>query len=242
MMREKAIIFNKKLRELVHFERLGFQDYENDDFFHTWKLKRENNSKTDVINYGFSKDKWEDDMFLLPIRLFIVFQQINKILIRIDKSNLYNFFLLEPTIIQFPKYNLEKDKYNYQQRDLLFVKNRVVNEQVLEKALIIFKEQLDTTVLPFFDKIQTLQDVNDEILEKVDWMEWSNYISGQATFKALIIMKLCDSEKKYQEFSQFYKERISNAIQEGKTEYQDLYNTLVELLNYLDKGKYLEVI
>jgi hypothetical protein len=153
-----------------------------------------------------------------------------------------NYNLFEPTIIELPDFDKKGTGNYYDISKLLFVKNKIVDEKIFKESLALFKEQLATTVLPFFDKIQTLQQVNDEILEKYDWLEWSNYISGQTMFKALIIMKLCNNAAKYRDFSLFYKERINNAIQEGKIEYQDLFNTLVALLDYLDSGKYLEVI
>lgn len=241
-MRENVKIFNEQLRDHINFESFGFQEFENDDFFYSWKLLRKTNDKTDLISYSFSKDKWGDELFLIPIRATIVFEKINRILLNIDKSHLYDFYLLEPTITQFPNFNLEKDKYNYQQRDLLFVKNGIVNGQIFEEALVVFQEHLEKNVLPFFDKIQTLQQINDEILEKYEQREWTKYIIGETMFKSLIIMKLCNNTAKYNEVRQSHKEIITNAIQEGHTQYQERYNTLVELLDYLESGKYLEVI
>lgn len=240
-MEEKVKIFNKRLRELVHFGKLGFHDYENDVFFHAWKLKRETANKVDVISYGFSKDKWGDDMFLHPINSFIVFNEINKILINMSNHS-YNFYLHDPTILEFPSFDKKNTENYYNIAKLLFIKNKIVNEEIFEDALEIFQEQLTTNVLPFFDKIKTLQQVNDEILEKYEVREWTKYISGETMFKALIILKLCNNITKYNQVSQSHKEIIANAIREGQIQYQERYNTLVELLDYLDSGKYLEII
>lgn len=233
--------FNQQLLDVVNFEQLGFQVFENDKFFYGWKLKKYINDKTDIISYGFSKDKRGYDVFLHPIRSFIVFEAVNKILLNINNQS-YNFYLNDPTIIQIPGFDKKDTEYYDNISKLSFVCDRVILEEIYKEALELFKEQLETTVLPFFDKIQTLQQVNDEILEKYEPREWTKYISGETMFKALIILKLCNNEVKYQEASQSHKQIIANAIQEGHIQYQERYNTLLELLDYLNSGNYLEVI
>ena len=64
-MKENVKRFNEILREKIRFQILGFQNFEKDDFFYTWKEKREVGNKIDIISYGFSKDKWEDNMLNL---------------------------------------------------------------------------------------------------------------------------------------------------------------------------------
>lgn len=244
-MKKNVEIFNNRLRERVNFEKLGFQEVEYDAFSFSWKLIREKNDKIDKIIYSFSKDKWGDDLKLNSISTHIVFEKVNTILFTILRDERYLPQWHDDTILRLPNFDLEVDKYIQQIRDLLFVKNRVVNDQIFEEALTGFQEQLKTSVLPFFDKIQTLQDVNDEILEKMNWMEWHKYISGLNGvhyFKSIIILKLCNNEKKYKEFTEMYSQLILDAINNGRTEVQELYNTLIELLDYLDSGKYLEVI
>lgn len=241
-MEQNVKRFNKLLRNTVNFENLGFQDFKIDGFVFSWELHRKIGHKTDRIDYSFSKDKWGDDLELNTISPRIIFEPVNKILMNIQNNEANYFYLADPTIIKIPNFDLEEGKYVEKSRNLLFVKNRVVNEQIFEEALEVFQEQLTSNVLPFFDKIQTLQQVNDEILEKYDWLEWSNYISGQTYFKALVILKLCNNGTKYAEFSSLYKLRIESAIKEGHTEYQDFYNCLIELCDYLESGKYLEEI
>lgn len=228
---------NKRLTKLVKFEQLGFNLYsfhENNDYCE-YQYHRSFKDKLDVLKYGVYLDDNKIFLTIGAIKSSITFPVVNNILSKVSTVN-------DETLQAVPEIGInEYTEYFYKLKNI-YISCKTLDDLSFRLSYTLFQEQLETTVLPFFDKIQTLQQVNDEILEKVDWLEWSNYISGQATFKALIIMKLCNNEKKYQEFSQFYKERISNAIQEGKTEYQDLYNTLVELLNYLDSGKYLEVI
>lgn len=243
-MKKNVEIFNKSLREQVSFEKLGFQEVEYDAFSFSWKLIRQTNDKIDKLIYSFSKDKWSDDLILHPISAYIIFEKVNAILWTISKDERYLPQWHDNTIIRLPNFDLEVDKYIHLIRDLLFVNNRVVNKQIFEKALGIFKEQLDTIVLPFFDKIQTLQDINDKILERVDWMEWHKYISGLNGvhyFKSIIIMKLCNNENGYSEFTKMYSQLLLDAINSGRSEVQVLYNTWQDLLEYLDSGKYLEI-
>jgi hypothetical protein len=242
VMKEKIKVLHNQLRETVQFEELGFQDFEKDILFYNWKLKRDKGEKTDIVSYSFSKDKWNYEMFLHPINSFIVFEKLNKILLSVDKSNLFNCYLLEPTLIELPNFDKKNTKNYYDIAKLQFIKDRIFNEQIFEEALALFQEQLKSTALPFFDKIQTLQQVNDEILEKYEQREWTKYIFKETMFKALIIMKLCNNTDKYYEVSKSHKEIIANAIQEGHTQYQERYDTLIKLLDFLESGKYLEVI
>jgi hypothetical protein len=240
MMREKVNELNAQLRELVNFGQFGFKDLEQDIFFYSWKLKREISKKIDIVSYGFSKDKWGDDMFLHPINSYIVFEEVNKILLDVKNDN-SSFYLHEPLIVELPNFDKKNTENYYDISRLLFIKNRTLDEQLFDKALNIFKEQLETSVLPFFDRIQTLQQINDEILEKYEWIDWNNYISGQTYFKALIILKLCNNDNKYNEFKEFYKERIDKAIKEGHVEHRDYYTFLIQLLDYLESDRYLEI-
>ncbi|MDZ7933820.1 MAG: hypothetical protein U5M51_02365 [Emticicia sp.] len=97
-----------------------------------------------------------------------------------------------------------------------------------------------------FDKIRTLQQVNDEILERVDWNTYNKYISGETGAKVLIIMKLCNNPR-----YEAYKERSDNLIAEqlndpNYTPYIDILKNqqiiMDEVYNYLESGKYLELI
>ncbi len=64
----------------------------------------------------------------------------------------------------------------------------------------VWKKDIEEKVLPFFDQWSDLKKINDEIIDKVtDWKNLYRYISGEAGFKKMIIMKLCNN-KNYQEF------------------------------------------
>jgi hypothetical protein len=234
----------ERLTSQINFKDFGFILFSYSEFDFGYEYHRSTKYKIDTLKYGFYIDKYEDYSFLSSISYKITFPIINEILLKIfeDKVHLQNFSLNDETIFAIPEIGMQEyTDYHYKQQKLLFIENRIIDEQIFEEALTLFKEQLSMNVLPFFDKIQTLQQINDEILEKYDWMEWSNYISGQTIFKALIIMKLCKNESKYIEFSRSYKEKIYKAISEGHSEYQNLYETLIILLEYLESGKYLEL-
>jgi hypothetical protein len=244
-MNENVTFFNGLLREHIGFERLGFHEVENDMYSNSWKLIRLKNDKIDKIIYSFSKDKWGDDLILHTISASIIFDSVNAILWNVLNEERYLPENHENTIIRFPCFDQESDKYVQQIRDLVFVEKRIVNEIIFNKALGVFKEQLETSVLPFFDKIQTLQEINDEILEKCDWKEWYKYISGLHGvhyFKSIIILKLCNNEKRYNEFTEMYSNLVLDAINNGRTELKELYHNLMVLINYLNNDTHLEIV
>ncbi len=231
-MKKIFIEANKKIQDLVGFKDLGFKEVLFDDY-HTTLLKS-NGLITYKIFYSIYPFNAQSN--ITHIRYEVYFNMINQILLKIVPDfNSYDYIFCDNESWQkassislgFNKHIIEKE---------------VLNEAFLIEVCKLFKINYETYGVPFFDKIQTLQQVNDEILEKHDWMEWSNYISGQTYFKALVILKLCNNGTKYAEFSSLYKLRIESAIKEGHTEYQDFYNCLIELCNYLESGKYLEEI
>lgn len=245
-MEQNVKRFNKLLRNIVNFEDLGFKSFKINNIDFWWELHRTTSHKTDRIVYGFLKDKWGDDLGFNLISTRIIFESVNKILMSVPNKGSYNFYLSDPTIIRLPNFDLEVDKYVPRFRNLLFVKDRVVNEQVFEESLELFQEQLQTTVLPFFDKIQTLQQVNDEILEKVDWNTYNKYISGEAGAKVLIIMKLCNNPR-YEAYKKRSDKLIVEQLNDPKyAQYVDILQNqqiiMDEVYNYLESGKYLEEI
>ncbi len=244
-MKKNVKKFNKRLRQEVNFESLGFQDFEHDDFFYSWELHRESREKVDYLRYTFSRDKWKDEMFLHPPKSSIIFQKVNQILMSLDNKQPNNN-VFEPTIIELPDFDKKGTGNYYDIAKLLFVKNKIVNEEIFKEALALFKEQLATTVLPFFDKIQTLQQVNDEILEKVDWNTYNKYISGESGAKVLIIMKLCNNPR-YEAYKQRSDELIAEQLKDPNyAQYTGILQNqqiiMDEVYNYLESNKYLDVI
>jgi hypothetical protein len=73
-------------------------------------------------------------------------------------------------------------------------------------------------------------------IRKYDWIDWSDYFFKDAHFKAIIIMKLCNNNEKYNEFTAMYKSRIFDAIQSN--DLIPFYENLLKVMNYLDSGEY----
>ncbi|MBE0393691.1 hypothetical protein [Flavobacterium sp. PL002] len=105
----------------------------------------------------------------------------------------------------------------------------------------IFKQNIsnhvDTYIVPFFEKIPNLQAVNDEILNKLSFDEYPNFIPGNCTLKVLIIMKLCENTK-YEDYKTL---KLLAYKKNTETDYKNWiedYETLQSLITYLDSGEY----
>jgi len=105
----------------------------------------------------------------------------------------------------------------------------------------VFKNSLlqhvDEYILPFFERIPSLQAVNDEILNKVQEDEYANYIPGQTNFKVLIVMKLCGNPK-YEGFKNWALEAYKKGAEMNPGRYGSDYKTLQSLVKYLDSEQY----
>lgn len=91
---------------------------------------------------------------------------------------------------------------------------------------------ITNNALPFFEQIKTVEDVNEKIINVVDWMRWADYIPGQTIMKAMIIMHL-GKNTMYENFTNEYLKRIKDAIDSGMSKYQDYYDKINALKNYL---------
>lgn len=99
----------------------------------------------------------------------------------------------------------------------------------------MFKKHIETYVEPYFESYQSLQDINDKIIEAIPENKWSDYFFGETNLKATIIMKLCNNPR-YESFTKMVHDRIYNAIyNQGFNEYQDYYKMYNVLLEHLSK-------
>ena len=243
-MKKRIIELNKTVKETINFEKHGFQLHSFSDIDFWYEYQRPMNEKIDFFNYGFMKDKWGDDTFLGAIYGRVVFPAVNKILLGLQKKSLItiqNLGEYDATVIRLP--NFEIKDYHYLLKSQEVVKNREFNENAFTEALALFQEQLLTNVLPFFDKIQTLQQVNDEILEKVDWNTYNKYISGETGAKVLIIMKLCNNPR-YEAYKQRSDKLIVAQLKDPSyAQYIDILQNqqiiMDEVYNYLESSNYL---
>ncbi|OCB74407.1 hypothetical protein [Flavobacterium crassostreae] len=108
----------------------------------------------------------------------------------------------------------------------------------------IFKQNIsnhvDTYIVPFFEKIPDLQAVNDEILNKLSFEEYPNFISGNCTLKVLIIMKLCQNTK-YEDYKQSKDKDYKMYVNQNPSMWQSSYDAFLSLTEYLDSGEYKKI-
>lgn len=251
-MKKTVIELNKQLQNLFDFQSLGFQKKEEDNTFYIYSYERNFDNKIDYLSYSFTKDKWKSDLQLMKLNASIVFPEVNHILKEIVKESkiqefryLSNIDLSEPTLIDFPLKSLFSNDYSEQLSKSFIVKNKNYDKNSFELSVNIIKEQFYNTILPFFSNIQTLQQVNDEILEKVDMNTYHKYISGETGAKVLIIMKLCNNSK-YEDYKERFDKLISEQLNNPNyAQYIDILQSQQIIMNEvyysLNSGKYLKL-
>jgi len=211
---------------------------------------RESDTKIDIINYSYGYDYRDYDPITIAKEVYkssIRFKKVEGIL-EIFIPNNYNFekaynaidfFLInEPTLSNI---------YSPPAEVGTIYSNLYYNKELLINNIVRIAKECNSFIkqhhFSFFENFSTLQDINDKIIEKQEWSEWNKIFLENTYFKAIIIMKLCNNHNKYNEFTTMYKLRISDAIY--KRERDDLipyYEILIKLMDYLESGKYKELI
>jgi hypothetical protein len=199
-------------------------------------VKKEENRKMVVI-WGFWQDKLKKSEvnFASMLGSGVYFNSVEKIL---DTPKNKNDFY---TISQFPGINKENSDIRYISQIPIMIEDEFQQEnfdKVTDLIVGIIKEKH----IPFFEQLTDLQFVNDEIIDKVPQMELGNYIPGKyMNPKKLIIMKLCDNPK-YEEFKNWLTEIFEKVIKTEPDRYLEEYKNVLSTIDYLDSGKYLEVV
>lgn len=125
-----------------------------------------------------------------------------------------NFKPIWDSFRQFDGYDLSTDK------------------EMLDKLCEHYKEVIERYFIPFWEKYSNIQYINDEIINKVPEEDLNNYISDMGNFKKLIMMKLC-SNPEYNNYKDYLKTVVENALKEDKNKYKpfaDLFEELTEIL------------
>ncbi|MFK7033399.1 hypothetical protein [Flavobacterium oreochromis] len=241
-MKEQINELNEKLTQTVSFSSYGFSLYAKDEIDFAYKYHRKENEVIDKITYSFEKDKWGEKFSLSSIGFGIVIPIVNTILGNIEFEKKFYLPDDEYTVNQIPDYDKKNDYYSDLIDRINIIENKNINSQVFEHVKIEFVNQLNETVLPFFFQIKSLQDINDKILEKEQWQNWSNYIFGKTYFKAMIILKLVGNEKRYNEFTTMYISRIEEAIKNGRDDLQAYLNDVIKLDQYLQSNVHKDLV
>lgn len=240
---DSLFIENINLRKL-DFYHLDYMKDHNVGIFY-----RGNKERRNIISYGFEYNYRNYDPIKMPVeklRSWITFVQIEQILTTIipDSITIETFDNPWEFIFYSKKTILNRNAPAYAPYNVFYEIYK--NGKIMIENITELGNQSNTFIkeyhLPFFEEFVTVKDVNDKILEKYDWLEWGHYIEGETFFKAIIIMKLCNNYKKYNEFTSMYKSRIYEAIQEGSNDLTTYYENLIKVMDYLESDKYKALI
>jgi len=133
----------------------------------------------------------------------------------------------ERTIIQPIVSNQESDE-KYQEA----INIQLISESEIKKSASLIWQYIDGVFIPFWEKYSDLQTVNNEIIDKIPDNQITDYIPRYASFKKMIIMKLCNNQK-YNDYHDWLYQGLKKRNNEGKN--QDYYQLMVELSDLLSK-------
>lgn len=239
-MRKKEILkINKSLKQMLDIDSLGFRD--EDIYESTTALMKEKNNLTSSVQYYFYVSKYKD-LNIGGLNYGFFSSELNSILFKVYDS--INTIDVKDGYIGYNRYEFTVNHRIVGEEwedsvkkicSIIFIENGVFYEDRVALAAEMFKKHIETYILPYFESYQSLQDINDKIIEAFDESKWSNYLFGETNLKATIIMKLCNNPR-YESFTKMLHDRIYNAIyNQGLTEYQNYYKTYNVLLNILSK-------
>jgi hypothetical protein len=118
-------------------------------------------------------------------------------------------------------------------------KQILLNQENIDNVLNTILLFLNDSVFPFFDHANSLQLVNDEIIDKVPQIELGKYIPGWYNiYKKQIIMKLCNNPN-YNEYVDWLDKSFQEDIQRDPLNKD--YQIFASLTKFLNSGKYKDL-
>ncbi len=183
---------------------------------------------------------------LFPVGGKVYLSQLNySIISRIVNTVLYsildnNFNMFEDTVID--RKGFEYSKLMRNDMSILVLEDKNVYEQNINKIAKLFKVYYSEFALPFFSGIHSLEDINNNILEKEDWKNWSDFIFGKTYFKAMIILKIVGNDEGYEKFIKMYIPRIEEGIKAGREDLKQYFEDVKKLDQYLEGGAYKDLL
>jgi len=172
-----------EFRTLLNLEKRGFAqcaDYPNYGDVYSLRL----NDATVYVDFLIENDK------LIQMTSSICFNMVEDVIY--DLCNKYQLEYKYPFTIN-PHYLRNKDEYVIAL--LTKARSKKVTQKNVHEITSLVNEYLTLMYQPFWEKYSVLQTVNDEIIDKVDQMKLSDYISFQMPLKKMIIMKMCNNPK-----------------------------------------------
>ncbi|WP_406843887.1 hypothetical protein [Flavobacterium soyae] len=110
------------------------------------------------------------------------------------------------------------------------------NKEILDKLCKHYSNVIKQYFIPFWKKYSNIQYINDEIIDKVDQMDLTDYLGvGLVQFKKLIIMRICKNQR-----YDSYKEWLLNIYRtkedemKNDSEWNAKYNLFKELIEILE--------
>jgi hypothetical protein len=205
---------NDQFKTLLGITGLGFEDKFPIEILSSFQtssyLIRDKGEVSDKISYEFhiSGDK---SSVLSGIRFSIISKEINAILDSISSK---------PELSYIPKYKIVLDPYEDTIIDkviinncedlvreicsIKFIENEILNEQKLVQVADLCKVYINDYMQPFFDSINSLQDINDKIIEITPMEDYNDFFRNKTVSKALIVMGVCKNER----FESYYESAL----------------------------------
>lgn len=225
---------DKLLAPKIGLEAIGFKHVSYDHNLNTAFFVRSHDQKGEVISYTYGGhthgQKYSDKVFIgsLSVRYSITFNNVSSILSRFEEKQIHNDWpdLHGGTLIGHPSLSREKEI-------ILFQEDKVLEEN-FDLAAQRFRAHIDRHVLPFFERVNTLQIVNDEIIDRIPHSELLDYLPGKRMpWIKLIVMKLCRNPK-YGEYMNWLDQNYRSVdLMESSTNDAE-YRKFKGLASYLD--------
>jgi len=235
---ELSLSIDTLFRKHLDVESLGFAEFDFKQGNHAGIVKRRrNDGLVDILNYNYfvHGGDWSiSNVFLSRVTLHRVDAIIKSLALPEDLHEIDR-----GAVVAFPGY----DKRPYLLDPILKLKfgdNDSFSEDQLIEAARFMHKYIVTHILPFFDKITSLQAVNDYIIEGAPPEALSGYIPGAFMYaKKLVIMRLCDNPK-YNEYVQWLLDAFRKNAEMDALIWAPKYGFHKRLAEYLDSGKYKE--
>ncbi len=239
-MRKKEILkINKSLKQMLDIDSLGFRD--EDIYESTTVLMKEKNNLTSSVQYYFYVSKYKD-LNIGGLNYGFFSSELNSILFKVYDS--INTIDVKDGYIGYNRYEFTVNHRIVGEEwedsvkkicSIIFIESGVFYEDRVALAAEMLKKHIETYTQPYFERYQSLQDINDKIIEAIPEDEWSNYFFGLAPFKITIIMKLCNNSR-YDSYTKNFKDILySTGYEAGIQKYQDYYKMYNVLLEHLSK-------
>ncbi|GAB3719391.1 hypothetical protein GCM10027592_62870 [Spirosoma flavus] len=239
---------DEKLVLSLDFEQFGFKHRAYDQNFNIAFFYKNDGLKTDMISYGYGgyTHRAIDTISICgsAFKKWVSFPIVENILLKFTpKENITNstFDFInqnDKTIVNHPMI----EQYTSEDKFITLYENNNLIDSNFQKVTLEIINYAKLNFLPFFQKVHDLQEVNDEIIDKIPQMQLSNYIPGQfMSFKKQIIMKLC-SNPSYDDYLSWLNGKYQSAILTNPERYSDQYKMFQNLSEYLNSGLYKELL